>query len=410
MVVLKRSVNGCRGWRLVNLKRQFSSQCPPSPPLRAYARLRRDLVSVQGPDAPKFLNGLITNKLVDQDYDTFGIYAGFLNSKGRILADAFIHPTHYSTLFPEANRYNEPSFLIDCDPQTSKSLLGMLNMYKLRAKVDIQLLDPQQLSVWETWDDTSIIDSFPLDISNASLIKPYCPSLVGATDSRAPGFGLRLVLPASETPMDVFSEAYVECGEISESTVTSYNIRRLVYGIPEGVHELIPGSSLPLDSCMDYMGGIDFEKGCYVGQELTIRSHHHGVVRKRIIPVTLHPNPEEETDLEYDPDSEIANTVNSASLAGSAIMDISETLGDTRQLSRVTGSSSPFGIRSTKSNQPLRSSGTLLTAIGNVGLAMVRLEHFGTTTGKFAIQTPVGNVYVKGYLPFWWPNNEPQSA
>lgn len=63
----------------------------------------------------------------------------------------------------------------------------------------------------------------------------------------------------------------------------------MLLGVPEGSTEIASGSALPLESCMDYMGGIDFRKGCYVGQELTVRTYHTGQTRKRIMPIRLLP-------------------------------------------------------------------------------------------------------------------------
>ena len=76
--------------------------------------------------------------------------------------------------------------------------------------------------------------------------------------------------------------------QFEEQTGTDYHLRRTLLGIPEGADDIQLGVSLPLESNLDYMSGVDFRKGCYLGQELTIRTYHKGVTRKRIVPVQFY--------------------------------------------------------------------------------------------------------------------------
>lgn len=390
---------------------------PPHAPLRGYTKLDRSLIAVAGPDSTKFLNGLITNKLIHNDeHDKHGFYTGFLNAKGRVIADSFIYPAHNSSLLaskiPE-NYSQESSYIIDCDSQIASTLYSNLKLYKLRSKVHLSILDSASFSLWSVWDDTEITDELPLDIQNTSTFKPYLPDLVGATDNRASvdgRFGLRLVLPANQTPLDILSESYVQAGEIVESDIISYDQRRMIFGIPEGTSEIVPEKSLPLENCMDYMGGVDFDKGCYVGQELTIRSYHHGVVRKRVIPVSLSLDGENYPDqeLEYNPEEPLLDLLNTSTcLPGSSVVDISGAVS----AGQKPLTPSPFGGSTSSSSAP-KSSGTLVSAVGNLGLALVRLEDFSNTEAVFTIQVPnshdntTRDVYVKGYQPFWWPAGE----
>jgi folate-binding protein YgfZ len=84
------------------------------------------------------------------------------------------------------------------------------------------------------------------------------------------------------------------------ATPDDYTMHRMLLGVPEGFAEIIPGQALPLESCMDIHGGgecssfcadfaVDFRKGCYLGQELTVRTYHTGATRKRILPIRLFP-------------------------------------------------------------------------------------------------------------------------
>lgn len=96
---------------------------------------------------------------------------------------------------------------------------------------------------------------------------------------------------------------------------SDYDLHRMTIGVPEGQREIIPGSALPLESCMDIHGGgkcpqltsygcvelmyrlVDVRKGCYVGQELTVRTYHTGATRKRILPIRLFPLDHADTPL-----------------------------------------------------------------------------------------------------------------
>jgi len=68
-----------------------------------------------------------------------------------------------------------------------------------------------------------------------------------------------------------------------------YHALRLCYGVPEGVHDIVAEENLPLECNLDWLNGVSFSKGCYVGQELTARTHFQGLIRKRMMPVSLAP-------------------------------------------------------------------------------------------------------------------------
>merc|ERR1712215_588921 len=70
--------------------------------------------------------------------------------------------------------------------------------------------------------------------------------------------------------------------------MSSYVYRRCILGISEGVEDMPVGKCIPLEYNLDYLQGVSFHKGCYIGQELTARTHHTGVIRKRILPLTIH--------------------------------------------------------------------------------------------------------------------------
>lgn len=463
---------------------------PPAPPLRGFAKLsNRSLFAVGGPDASKFLNGIVTNKIIspeDPEFDdTEAIYAAFLNSKGRIVADSFIYPIHsndhiqslVSPLLPAISSHGqkisdiEVEYLVDCDSEVAKQLFMNLKLYKLRSLVSVAQIPSDLLTQWMVWDDTSVSETFPLeDAKNLNLYNPDTLSQgVAFTDVRSPAFGLRLVLPSGIIPSDFLSSGFVSAEPgLEEASLASYNIRRILFGIPEGAKELTPARSLPLESCIDFMGGVNFNKGCYVGQELTIRSHHHGVVRKRIIPIVFYSpsenlaqasadspeNSEEEVDLAYDPSSPISSVIDTSTcLIGGNIIDIKPRVDEGSRkgpspFGDRTGSS-PFGPRkkkqtttaTTDENQETtdkdslntattttttagvkeerqmvssssRPIGNIIASVGNIGLALVRLEQFAAPDAKLAvsIMNPITHTHhyvrVRGFQPFWWPQPE----
>lgn len=420
----------------------FNSQVhlpPPTPSHRGYTKLtNRSIIAVGGPEASKFLNGVVTSKIVsseDAEFDDANaIYTSFLNSKGRILADSFLYPIHCNKylqdlttpLLPEIKLHGKVvedvhvEYLIDCDAEVAENLFKSLKLYKLRASVAVAQVPSELLSIWSVWDDTSVSEAFPLDnAQNPDLFNLDAYNFGAYPDLRTSGFGIRLILPSDKTPLDVLSQGVIKASPaLEDSPLTSYNIRRILYGIPEGAQELPPTRALPLESCIDFMGGINFNKGCYVGQELTIRSHHHGVVRKRIIPVVFYPNSsnsdEVEIDLSYDPSSPIATEMNTSTcLVGSSIVDltprVSKAAGNSPFASSPFASNESFESKATVASRPI---GSIIAAIGNVGLALVRLEQFAAQDAKPAINVPNSKnnlqhyICVRGFQPFWWPQPE----
>ncbi|KAL8959014.1 MAG: hypothetical protein Q9193_004042 [Seirophora villosa] len=300
---------------------------PSPPPSSGFARLtNRALISVRGQDAAHYLQGLTTANIKSfPSASQSGFYSSFLNAQGRVLHDVFIYPSHQSAEF-RGEAHEEPSFLIDVDKTHADTLRAHLKRYKLRAKIILRVIDPGDWDVWGTWngDETTVWDA----------AKPGSED-VGCTDNRAPGMGQRVVTHGGRKPTTMTGE---------ETPVEAYDIRRILNGVPQGHFEILSGEALPQESNIDYMGGIDFRKGCYVGQELTIRTHHTGVVRKRILPVQLYSMEDEKAPdtLQYDPQS-------SLQLPGGA-----------QNISRV--------------NKRGRSAGKWLTGVGNIGLALCRLE------------------------------------
>ncbi|KAL1868518.1 ccr4 associated factor [Diaporthe australafricana] len=353
------------------------SSLPPSPPPSGLVSLSsRRLISVSGPDSPKFLQGVITQNIISPTSISNGSYAAFLNATGRVLHDVFVYPD---------SRGGSPgeSFLIEVDAAEAPRLERHIKRYKLRAQFSVRLLDPGELTVWHGWDDSNGGGT-----ALGAAAPPEDPHrLVHMQDPRAPGLGYRMVTEGGREPQVGLERAADE---------DIYRVRRYLMGVPEGQAELIRESALPLEGNLDAMGGIDFRKGCYVGQELTIRTKHRGVVRKRVLPVMIYDadGAEQPQQLRYLPGDSGA-----AQLAGSVPTDTS--------IGRL-------GKRG-------RSAGKWLRGVGNVGLALCRLEIMTdvvlpgetaassyTSADEFVMERQAGEdgvdpfkVKIKAFIPEW---------
>lgn len=197
----------------------------------------RAVVQVSGPDAFKFLQGLISQNLSKLETPADLIYSAILSPRGRILHDAFLSR-------PEKDR-----FLIDVDASLREKLLRMLSLYRLRAQVQIEA------SARHSVHQCLSADGHPPDPRFASL----------------------------------GSRRFVEEGDAAASAAADfdYHLHRIRLGIPEGAVDFLYDQNTPLECNFDLLNGISFDKGCYTGQELTARTHHVGVVRKRLLPVSF---------------------------------------------------------------------------------------------------------------------------
>lgn len=285
----------------------------------------------------------------------------------------------------------EGGFLIEVDTKEAETLAKHLKRFKLRAKVAIRVVDQAQWGVFSAWGGQST-DMGSKTTGAEEKVLGY------AIDGRAPGMGRRYILERGQTNVhEMVSRLFDQ--PVEEMGVSSYDLRRMMMGVAEGQGEILRESALPQESNIDYMGGIDFRKGCYVGQELTIRTHHTGVVRKRILPVQLYDGDgaadrqqqqqEEPQGLSYDPDCELALPL----LPGANI-------------SRV--------------DKKGRSAGKWLGGVGNIGLALCRLEVMTDTIltsegsqwkpeDEFKIAWEAGEgsekgggeVKIKAFIPAW---------
>jgi len=403
----------CLARRYLSTSSQPTTALPPPPPPSGAAKLtNRRLLALSGHDAAHFLQGIVTQNI--RPGLTSGLYSAFLNAQGRVLHDVFIYPTTHSqlsqgssssqplspTLSSNNSADNDPSYLIEVEAAEASRLLSHIKKYKLRAKLTARLVDEAEWSVWSVWDAKEKWTphfSLPLPASASSFTHSHAhdaPTPIGCIDPRAPGLGRRLVLPSSQTPLSAPHPSHPSLPSPSSTpddalpeitTLASYTLRRILHGVPEGQSEIHHATALPLECNLDYMGGVDFRKGCYVGQELTIRTRHTGVVRKRVLPVRLYGMGEEvgeEVGLEYD-----------------------ERWGE-----GGPGSGAHIVRVGAEGRASGRSAGRWVVGVGNVGLALCRLEVMvgegGGGGGEFKVvrEEGEGEVRVKAFVPSWHRN------
>lgn len=296
----------------------------------------RTIVKIQGQETSTFLQGVITNDmgLLVEDPEQSAMYSHMLSVQGRTLYDIILYRL----------KEVESGFgvFLECDYTVKDSILKHLKMYKIRRKIDLNHCP--ELSVWAVLPTQKNAGH---DDPKPELSSPD-KALAWDNDPRTQEMGWRLVMNSQVDPLDVVASC--RKGETED-----YHRHRYSIGLPEGVRDLPPGVALPLESNLVYMQGISFSKGCYIGQELTARTHHTGVIRKRLMPVRL----------------------------SAPVQDLEE--GAELQ----TGSG--------------KLAGKHRAGVGNLGLSLVRTAHANEVlTLKSSDDT---TVTLKASVPDWWPED-----
>jgi tRNA-modifying protein YgfZ len=213
----------------------------------------RGVVKVAGEDARNFLNGLVTTDLTLVG-PGLGRFGALLTPQGKIVVDFLI---------TEAPSGHGGGFLIDCPRVLAQALSDKLGFYKLRAKVTVENLS-DALGVIAAWD-------------GPPAIKPD----LTFSDPRSEALGLRILAPEALAP----KVAELIGAELVEAK--AYEAHRIACGAPRGGLDFTYGDAFPHETNMDRLHGIDFDKGCYVGQEVVSRMQHRGTARTRTVRVTL---------------------------------------------------------------------------------------------------------------------------
>jgi hypothetical protein len=213
----------------------------------------RGVVKVSGSDARDFLNGLVTTD-VTLLRPGLGRFGALLTPQGKITTDFLI---------TEAPSGHGGGFLIDCPRALAQALADKLGFYRLRAKVAIENLS-DSLGVLAAWGGDPALK----------------PDLAFA-DPRDAALGWRILVPEelAQKAADLIGAEMVDS--------TGYDAHRIASGVPRGGLDFIYGDAFPHETNMDRLHGIDFDKGCYVGQEVVSRMQHRGTARTRTVRIIL---------------------------------------------------------------------------------------------------------------------------
>jgi folate-binding protein YgfZ len=223
----------------------------------------RGVVEVSGEDRCAFLQGLISNDVTKVAPDR-AVYAALLTAQGKYLHDFFIVEIG-------------DSLFLDAEAARLDDLKRRLGIYRLRSKVTIG--DASDRYLVAAAFGAAALDSLGL-AGERGVATPLAGG-VAYVDPRLVGLGARLLLPRAAGTGPLAERGF----HIADPNL--YDRMRLALGVPDGSRDLSIEKTILLEAGFDELDGIDWQKGCYVGQELTARTKHRALIKKRLMPVTV---------------------------------------------------------------------------------------------------------------------------
>ncbi len=220
-------------------------------------RLDRGVIKITGDDTETFLQGLISNDIRRAD-GTRGLYAALLTPQGKYLFDFFIVR-------------DGDALLVDCYRDDIELFVKKLTMFKLRSKVTLE-------DVSDDYDVYALFgDNVPAALGMTGAQHKTDDGCILYTDPRLDQAGVRAFAPSG---VDVAA-----WGE--DASDDAYQYHRISLGLVETPLDLIKDKSILLESGFDELSGVDWKKGCYMGQELTARTKYRGLIKKRLVPIKI---------------------------------------------------------------------------------------------------------------------------
>lgn len=223
----------------------------------------RGVLSVSGPDARKFLQGLISND-VEKVSPERAIHAAFLTAQGKYLFDFMIAEVG-------------GALLLDCEADRLADFQKRLKLYKLRSDVTVEDVSAQFIVLAIIGDDASKTLAVDAGTGAAKVVDG------GAvfTDPRHTGLGARAIIGTDKL------EGFIADAGLTEGTLEAYDLARIRLGVPDGSRDMQLEKTILLEAGFDELNGVDWKKGCYMGQELTARTKYRGLVKRRLMPVRI---------------------------------------------------------------------------------------------------------------------------
>ncbi|KAL2348124.1 hypothetical protein Fmac_002124 [Flemingia macrophylla] len=370
--------------------KQFSSRCETHVQSAASLLKSRSVIRFRGSDTLKFLQGLLTNdvrrlgepigdkthNLPTPNVPTTSVpplYAALLTPQGRFLYDLVLYkpPTcdtklDHTGTGPESHTDQPLHLFADVDASALDELLQTFNKYRLRSKVEIDDVS-SDFSCWQRYGAGLPEKSSQVEEPEAASVgwgagvdRTAMSSSHGSDngwqwfkDPRLASLGFRGIFPLNITP------PLVEVDK--ETDERNFLLWRIEKGVAEGSTEIPKGEAVPLEYNLAGLNAISFDKGCYVGQELIARTHHRGVIRKRLVPLRFLDNDGKELVNKVVPGSEVMNTVSG------------------------------------------KKAGIVTTTLGCRGLGLLRLEEALKGSSALSIQGQE-DVKVVASRPDWWPS------
>jgi folate-binding protein YgfZ len=223
----------------------------------------RGVLRVSGADREAFLQGIVSNDVAKVSADR-AVWSAFLTPQGKFLHEFFLIE-------------QEEDYLLDCEAERRDDLLRRLRIYKLRSQVVVD--DANDDLVVAALFGEGALESLglPPELGRATAFAGG----VAYVDPRLDALGARAILPRETAAAALASSG------LDPAAPEAYERLRISWGVPDGSRDLDVGKSALLESGFDELHGVDWDKGCYLGQELTARTRYRGLVKRRLVPVEI---------------------------------------------------------------------------------------------------------------------------